>query len=82
MKTTREVKAETVTGSKSNNILLSDIRVTPAAVMKKLKELNQNKAQGLDLVPPKGLKELSEQLALPLCILFNKTLELGQIPTD
>ena len=28
------------------------------------------------------LKELSEELALPLCILFNKSLESGEVPED
>ena len=45
--------------SKSNGILVTDIIITPAAVEKKLHELNQSKVQGPDLMPPKVLKELS-----------------------
>ena len=43
--------------SKSNRISVTDIIITPAAVEKKLHELNQFKAQGPDLMPPKVLKE-------------------------
>ena len=48
----------------------------------KLSKLNLIKAQEPDKVPPRVLKELSDQLAMPLCILFNKSLESGLIPGD
>jgi hypothetical protein len=44
--------------------------------------LNPTKAQGPDNILPKVLKELSKELALPLSILFNKSLETGTIPLD
>ena len=69
-------------GSKSNGISVTDIIITPAAVEKKLHELNQFKAQGPDLIPPKVLKELSKEIAVPLSKIFNKSLETGTIPYD
>ena len=69
-------------GERSNNITLADVRVTPKAVQDKLNKLNPNKAQGPDQVPPRVLKEVSKQLATPLSILFNKSLESGSIPED
>ena len=69
-------------GSKSNGISVTDIIITPAAVEKKLHELNQFKAQGPDLIPPKVLKELSKEIAVPLSNIFNKSLETGIIPYD
>ena len=72
-------------GEKSGGITLTDVRVTPKAVQDKLSTLNQNnlkKAQWPDQVPPRVLKELSEQWAMPLCILFNKSIESGLIPDD
>ena len=45
-------------------------------------KLKPNKAQGPDQVPPRVLKESSEQLAMPLCTLLNKSLESGLIPDD
>jgi endonuclease/exonuclease/phosphatase family metal-dependent hydrolase len=70
------------TAQKSDGVSLTEIRVTPEAVEKKLKELNAAKAQGPDLIPPRILKELSKELSEPLCLLFNKSLELGILPDD
>ena len=69
-------------GEKSGGRLISDVLVTPDAVRDKLKGLNPNKAQGPDLIPPRVLKELANELSLPLSILFNKTMEKGSIPSD
>ena len=69
-------------GSRSDGTFLPDIIVTTEAVKKKLSLLNTCKAQGPDGVPPKVLKELSEELALPLTILFNKSLEEGTVPSE
>ena len=66
----------------SNGVSLSDLRVTSKAVKDKLNNLNPNKAQGPDNIPPRVLKELSEELSVPLSLLFNKTLETGILPQD
>ena len=55
-------------GERSGGITLTDIKVTPKAVQVKLNK--PKKAQGPDQAPPRVPKELSEQLAMPLCILF------------
>ena len=68
--------------SRSQGISISDLRVTPQEVEKKLKELNPAKAQGPDGIPPKVLKELSKEIATPLSYIFNKSLETGKIPED
>ena len=69
-------------GSMSEGISLYDIRVTPEAIRSKLQELNPNKSHGPDEIPPKVLKEVSEELSLPLCNLYNKSLETGSLPED
>jgi hypothetical protein len=69
-------------GSYSDGVFLSEIRVTPLAVQGKLKDLNPNKSQGPDGIPPRVLKEVSEELSVPLCALFNKSLESGILPED
>ena len=61
---------------------VAEVRVTSEAVRKKLQELKVDKAQGPDLLPPKVLKELSAELALPLTLLFNTSLETGDLPRD
>ena len=56
---------------------LSNINITPEMVLKKLKNLDQNKSAGHDEWHPFFLKNLSEALSLPLSILFNKSLKEG-----
>lgn len=69
--------------SRSKGVSLNqDIDVTAQTVEKKLKELNANKAQGPDLIPPRVLKELSKELSIPLSKLYNKSIETGKIPGD
>ena len=68
--------------SRSKGITISDLRVTPKAVEDKLKALETSKAQGPDGIPPKVLKELSSELATPICLIFNKSLETGKLPEE
>ena len=51
---------------------------------KKLDNLNPNKAQGPDAVPSRvlNLKEVSEELSVPLCILFRKSIDDETVPTN
>ena len=69
-------------GEKSNGTTVTDIRVTPVAVEKKLKKLDASKAQGPDGLPPRVFKELASELSLPLAMLYNKSLESNVIPSD
>lgn len=66
----------------SEGITLSEVVVTPAAVKEKLLKLNVNKAHGPDGIPPRVLKELATELAEPLSLLFNKSIQNGIIPND
>ena len=68
--------------SKSNGISIDSIRITPEAIENKLKNLDPNKAQGPDNIPPKVLKELRQEISTPLSIIFNKSLESGKLPYD
>ena len=67
---------------KSGYASISEIRVTPEVVRDKLNQLDSTKVQGPDGIPPRVLKELSNELATPLCRLFNLSLETGQLPHD
>ena len=69
-------------GEYSNGKNISSIRITAEEVEKKLKKLNTQKAQGPDQIPPKVLKEISKEIAKPLSILFNKSIEKGIVPTE
>ena len=66
----------------SKGISISEIRVTPEAVANKLSKIDPTKAQGPDKIPSKILKELGKELSYPISILFNTSLETGEIPED
>jgi len=68
--------------SRSSGISLANIQVTAAAVQEKLQKIDSNKAHGPDCIPSRVLKELSEELAVPFSILFNKSIHDGIIPSD
>ena len=72
---------DTTPGEKSNNCFISDIIVTEHAVRDKLLKLKINKSPGPDKLFPLLLFILSEELALPITILFNKSLETGVLPS-
>lgn len=57
-----------------------DIVVTVDKVRQLLKNIDCSKSTGPDDVHPKFLKELFSELALPICILFNKSLHEGNLP--
>ena len=61
---------------------LDIFRITPKSVLKKLLDLNPGKSPGLDGWHPVLLKYLAEELALPLSILFQKSLSEGILPSD
>ena len=65
-----------------NGVYLCDIRVTPDAVKEKLNNLNVNKSAGPDNLPTRVLKELSNELCVPICNIINKSFESGVLPTE
>jgi hypothetical protein len=62
--------------------ILDSVVITSEIVKKKLEALNPNKAQGPDAIPPRILKELSNELAKPFSILFSKSIDTGTIPSE
>ena len=60
---------------------LNELNFTQADVQKILQNVKPDKAQGLDGMNLRVLKELNTELAIPLFILFRKTLGYEQIPT-
>ena len=61
---------------------LEDIDITPEQVKQKLKELRATSSPGPDGLHPKILKELASALSVPLCKLFQKSMETGILPMD
>ena len=66
--------------SKIVNNKLTSIKITTEMINEKLKKLNVSKSSGPDKIHPRLLYELSDQLALPLSIIFNKSINEGKIP--
>ena len=67
-------------GSKSEH--LGQLFVTPEMIAKKIKEMKDNKSPGIDGIPPKLLKEIVEQISIPLAKLFILSLEEGIVPSE
>ena len=59
---------------------LSNVEVTVSSTQDRLSKLNVSKSEGPDGIHPRLLKELSEGLAFPLKILFDKTPKEGKLP--
>ena len=60
---------------------LTSIVITVEDVKNVLRNLNINKACGPDLISPRLLKECATIIALPLSIIFNRSLEQGYFST-
>ena len=60
----------------------TQIEITKEHVSKKLASLNGNKSVGPDEIHPKLLKELAEDLAEPLALIFSTSLSTQMIPED
>jgi hypothetical protein len=63
------------------NPLLEHIVLEEREVITALKNLDPNKANGPDQIPPGFLKECAQSLAKPLTIIFNRSLETGRVPS-
>ena len=61
---------------------LDKFEITPDLVLTKLKELNPTKAPGPDGWHPVLLKNLADLIALPLSIIFQKSLNEGFLPSQ
>ena len=58
-----------------------NIAFTPDAVKERLSNLNPNKSCGPDSIHPRVLKELTNELIVPITIILNSCFETGSIPS-
>ena len=63
-------------------VVLKDITVVVNIVRKKLQTLRPDKAAGPDNIPPKLLREFSNELCHPLSVILQKSLDEGVVPND
>ena len=61
---------------------MEQIKICPSGVAKLLSGLNPSKSQAPDLIHPRILKELANEISHVLCHLFQQSLSHGVIPDD
>ncbi|KFP86135.1 RNA-directed DNA polymerase from mobile element jockey, partial [Apaloderma vittatum] len=57
-------------------------RVEPEQVQKHLENLKVHKSMGPDEIHPRVLKELAAEVSRPLAIVFERSWQSGEVPTD
>ena len=60
--------------------LMTDITIGAAEVQRKLQDLRTDKTPGADLIHPRLLKELAVQVAYPLAIIFQQSIDQSRVP--
>ena len=68
--------------SETTNTIFNDIILSEGTVRSVLSNLDNNKAHGPDEIPARLLTETAYQIALSLCLLFNKSLKSGIVPRE
>ena len=66
----------------NGNVFLSDIKVTRERVKEVIDGMRENAAPGPDRIQPLLLKMLRDEVATPLTILFQKSIDVGEIPDE
>ena len=61
---------------------LENIDITEVGVYKLLKDLNPHKASGPDAISSRILKELAAEVALLLTIIYQSSMNTGEVPSD
>ena len=62
--------------------LLDNTSISPSMVWREINKLTYEKSAGPDGWPIQVLKQCSQQISLPLSILFNKSFRSGHFPCD
>ena len=65
-----------------SNTVMADLTLTVTTVQTALEALEVGKATGPDEIPAKLLKGTAPVIAPSLCKIFNKSLQLGSLPSD
>ena len=51
-------------------------------VVKKIRDMKDNKSHGVDGIPPKLLFEIAKQIGIPFALVYNLSLEDGIVPLE
>ena len=77
----RDLSEDTTTVTE-NVTRMEVLKVHASDIAKKLEKIRTDKSPGPDQIYPRVLYEIREEIAKPLEILFNKSLEEGSLPKD
>lgn len=66
----------------SNQECLESFTISPAETLDKLNKMNINKSPGPDMFYPRILRNTSEEITEALTLIFNKSIEQGNVPED
>ena len=66
----------------NSEVLLEDIDITPELTAAAIDKLNEQSASGPDGIPARVLKELKDEIKIPLSILFRQSMDNGIIPEE
>jgi len=58
------------------------LTLTVDSIKSKLQKLKEDKAAGADNISPHILKALCEEIAVPVTVIFRKSLDTGCVPGD
>ena len=61
---------------------MPDLEITSQGIAKLLLNLDPSKAAGPDELKPRLLKELALEISPILCLIYQKSLDTGEVPTD
>ena len=67
---------------KPKHDIMENISVTPKDVAKLLSGLSPSKSQGPDMIHPRVLKKLANEICNVICHLFQQSLTDGVLPND
>ncbi len=73
---------EPILGLRKKEGVMEGVEITPEEVYMKLKELKGDKSPGPDGIHPMVLKRMANVLSVPLAILYNRSLQMQEIPED
>jgi hypothetical protein len=79
---TKEDKENLPQKEKETNVEIGEVTVTREKIMKKIDKLRKDSAPGPDGIHPMLLKETKYEISKPLCIIFEQSLQSGEVPAD
>ena len=66
----------------TNGNEIRDVQITVDTVKRAIDHLKEQSASGPDEIPPRVMKELRNEIAVPLTILFRHSIKTGEIPDE